>query len=122
MVGRHFDLGGLIVDVDGNGIVLELGDHAKVREQLDRPGPGFKAAILLTDKGAALACDRHRLERLGVLADGEIVRIGGQVEVRDRCEPVLCVRDRGEQKRRQRCPIPYTCCNHLTTFGVNFWS
>ena len=46
-IGANFDLRGLLVHVDGNGVALDIGFDGEVRKQLDGQNPGFEGAVLL---------------------------------------------------------------------------
>ena len=70
-VGPDFDLCGLLVDVDGHGVVLNLGLDGEVAEDLCGQDPGLECAVLLAEENAALAGYGEGLEGFGVgLDDG----------------------------------------------------
>ena len=68
-VRTHFNLGGLLVHVDGNGVALDVGFDGEVREQLHRKNPGFEGAVLLAEHDSALAGDGEGLLSFGVRAN-----------------------------------------------------
>ena len=69
------------VDVDGDGVVLDVGLNGQVGEDLDRQHPRFEGSVLLAEEDAVLAGDGEGLERFRMGADDR----AGVVE-RDRSE------------------------------------
>ncbi len=69
--GRTSICGRLLVDVDGNGVALDVGLDGEVAEDFDGQDPGLECAVLLAEEDAALAGDGEGLESFGVgLDDG----------------------------------------------------
>ena len=73
-VGMHLDLCGLLVDVDGNGVPLDVRLDGQVAQDLDGEDPRFECTVLLPHEDAAFACHREGLLRFRVGADD---RAGG---------------------------------------------
>jgi hypothetical protein len=56
-IGADLDGGGLLIDVDGYAVALDVGFDCEVGEELDGENPGLEGAVLLTNEEAALAGD-----------------------------------------------------------------
>lgn len=79
-VGADFNGGGLLVDVDGDAVALDVGFNCEVGEELDGDDPGFEDSVLLADEDAALTGHGEGFQGLGVGVDdgtGNVESDGG---------------------------------------------
>ncbi len=75
MVRTDFDVGGLLVDVDGDGVALDVGFDGEVTEELDGEDPRLELAVLGADEDAARPSDGEGLHGLHGAADAESVML-----------------------------------------------
>jgi hypothetical protein len=61
----------MVVDVDGDGIVVHVDRDAHAAEDLPREDPRFILAVLFAEQRTAWADDGDRLGRNGLLRDGK---------------------------------------------------
>ena len=72
VIGADFDVGGLRVDWDRDGVTLEIGFDGEMTEELDGEYPGLELAVLRAYDDALIAGYGEGVGGLGGARDGQL--------------------------------------------------
>ncbi len=116
-VGADLDGGGVLVEVDGNGVASDAGLDGEVGEELDGENPRLERAVLTAEEDAVRAGDGEGLLGLDggaengagdIKRDGGDGRQGGRRSLRGSEDCGGCAAEQGE-KERAHTVVSYRC-------------